>query len=255
MKFLTHLAVACLVAFLVLFAVNRKIAGISRDFALDDLVHTVGVAEKNMEVQAVGLVDRLRALGNALASDRNFPMKVLVEKDPAHPEVTEIAARHMAAMGLTVLEVTDEHGLILSCGHFPAGAGNESGTKFGLLDARPAFVLDNIRGEDILTFQAKVGFECAGVTFYCLGGFVADSCLVHRLSPHEATISFVKFGGGVPGRSDIESISEISDNRAVMNDAFYLAASLALPWVGQGDGPTLILLREEPEPFSLLDLL
>jgi hypothetical protein len=46
------------------------------------------------------------------------------------------------------------------------------------------------------------------------------------------------------GKSDISSISEVNNDRILINDKEYWAAELKLPYIGTDEAPSLIIYME-----------
>jgi hypothetical protein len=254
MKILTH-AVAVIVGILiVLYPIGRRISHYNRDCATKDLLHTAQILENRLHASAGRLSAQLGAFGATVSKDYDFSMKLLVEKDPTAPEVYDMAARYMDAMGLSVLDLIDEKKRVISSGHFPARAGNPAGDNVALLDKKGLFVMDNIRGSDALTFQAKAAFTCSDVPVYAVGGFIVDSAYLADLTPRRELELILKRGNEVIGRHDVKSMSAITDNIIIVNDRRWLATSIPLPTPTGSPATELLLLAPEPAALSLMAL-
>ena len=247
--------VALLTAIVLLVWVNGQLQPLNRDYALKELASTKAAVEKNIDDIAANLLLQLQGFCASVADDRDFAMKLIVEKDYSAPEVADIALSYMKAMGLSFLEVTDADFRILSSGHFPASAGNKSLQKSSLPDSSANFMFDNIKGADVLSLQIKIPFSCAGALFYCVGGIAVDEHFITGLIPHEGTRLIFKHGKDIVGMEDIETMSELKDNSIIINDRSWLAESLVIPWAGEADAPEIIILKEEPADFNLLDVI
>jgi hypothetical protein len=255
MKVATHLLAAVVAAVVILLPLARRLPSMGRDFAVVELIHTRQAIQREIADISLQLVQQLSALGTAISKDRDFSMKLLVERDPSAPEVTELASKYMTAMGLQVLDVTDDKHTVLSSGHFPARAGVSAAAKVELLGPEAIFVIDDLRGVPVLTLQAKAAFTCADVPFYCMGGIVADSAFLRRLSPREGVRVLLKRGAEVTGVDSVTTMSEVKNNSIIINDETYLAASLSLP-TAEDDMETtqIIVVVEEPAKTSLFAL-
>lgn len=259
MKIVTNVIVGVVVALitagLVLFIVNKQISPLQREYALKELINIKAAIEKSIDDVSSTLLYQLKGFCSTVADDRDFAMKLIVEKDYSAPEIADIAAFHMKAMGLSFLEITNADYRILSSGHFPASAGNRSLHKNNLPDSSAKFIFDNIRGTDVLSLQIKIPFSCAGERFYCIGGVIIDSSFITRIKPRQDTHIILKHGKDIIGMMDIETMSEINNNEIIINDKSWLAESLSLPWVGEDDIPKIIILSEVPSDFNLLDII
>jgi hypothetical protein len=255
MKAATHvLAIVC-TAVLILLPIARKLPAFGRKCAVKELINTRSIVEKRIEDMSRDLVKRLSALGTVISKDRDFSMKVLVENDLSASEVTEIAAAHMGPMALSVLDVTDESYTVLSSGHFAARAGVSAAKKAEILSENALFITDNIKGSERLTLQAKVGFRCAGIPFYCIGGMEIDTSFLSLCSPRDEVRLLLKRGSDIIGIDSIETMSEIKDNTLILNDSTYLAAPVSLSTAERDIVTTeIIIIMPLPEKATLLSL-
>ena len=191
---------------------------------------------------------QVASFARTVASDRDFSMKVLVDKDRSASEVTDIAPRYMEPMALSLLSIVNSRDTILSCGQFPASAGGPSAVAGSLGDSA-AFAMDNLKGVMVLTLQAKTRFTILDSVFFAIGGVVVDQNFCSRFSLPQGYRLLCKQGGtviGAPGGQHVESISDVKDNVIVLNNASYPAISIVLPYVGSGSAPCLIVIADKP---------
>jgi hypothetical protein len=208
--------------------------------------------KKQVETQLTNetnrLVAQLGAFSRTVSGDRDFSMKVLVEKDPSASEVTEIAPRYMGPMALSLLSIVNSRDTVLSCGQFPASAGGPS-LVAGRLGDSAAFVMDDVKGVTVLTLQAKVRFTILDSVFFAIGGVIVDENFCTRFSLPQGYRVLCKQGGtviGASGGQHVESISDVKDNMIVLNNASYPALSIALPFAGSGSAPCLVIMPDKP---------
>jgi hypothetical protein len=211
-----------------------------------ELAFVKQAAEQQLANQMDLLSRQIGGFAGVVAADREFSMKLLVDKDKSAPEVTEIAQRYLAPMALSILSITDSQYVILSCGHFPAN----TGTVFSAarsLGATPAFIADNVKGETVLTLQAKARFTILDTAvFYACGGLTVGKDFLARLVCWPGYSILVKKGATVIGMERVESISEVKDNTILLNNTAYPAVSISLPYAGDGDPPALIVVSNKP---------
>ncbi len=255
MKILTHILAVLLTAILILFFINRGISPINKDNANKLLQSNSAAIEKKMEEISSRIFSQLTGFSSTVIGDRDFAMKLLVENDYHAPEVTEIASRYINAMGFSFLEITDADYKILSSGNFPASAGNIAIAKKEMPDSTLVWIDDNIKSKKSLSVQIKIPFSCEGMKLFCVGGIGVDQDFISLLKPHENITVILKQGNNIIGIEDVESMSEIKENRIVINDKTWLAFSKSLFWIGETCEPELYILIKEPDDFSLLDLL
>jgi hypothetical protein len=192
------------------------------------------------------LSGQIAAFAGVVAADREFSMKLFVDKDRSAPEVTELAQKYLGPMALSVLSITDSQYVILSCGHFPAN----TGTVFSVarnLAAAPAFVMDNVKGENVLTLQAKARFTILDTAvFFACGGIAVGRDFCAGLACWPGYSVLVKKGAMVIGMDNVESISEVKGDTILLNNRAYPAASIPLPYAGEGDAPALLVVSNKP---------
>lgn len=255
MKILTHIIAVLVTAILILFIINRGLSPLHKDNATALLRDNRIALEKKIDEVSFRIFSQLTGFSSTVSSDRDFAMKLIVENDYHAPEVAEIASQYIHAMGFSFLEITDAEYKILSSGHFPASAGNIALAKKEMPDSTLIWIEDNIKGTSLLSIQIKIPFSCEGMKLFCIGGISVDQDFISVLKPYENSTVLLKQGSDILGMDEIETMSEIKEDRIVINDKTWLALSKSLLWVGATDEPELYILIEEPEAFSLLDLL
>jgi hypothetical protein len=234
------------------FLVQQRAALGPRQQAVVELIHVRDAAEKTLAVRSETLQRQLAAFAEQVANDRGFAMKMLVEMDRTAPEVSEIAARYLKAMGLSILEVADSSDTLVSCGHFPAAAGSSISEKAALLDTQAVCMVDNIQGIQALTMQARARFVIGDAArLSCVGGWVVDEAFLRELVAHKGVRTLLRFGDTAIGMSNVSAMSEIKNNTLILNDTTFLATSLDLPFRGDSTAPKLYLLADMPPKMSL----
>lgn len=205
--------------------------------------------EKSVHKQIQELSSRIfyqvSSLGNVIAAQQDFSLRILVENDRSAPYITEMASRYLKPMNFAVLDIADSSFTILSSGHFPASAGNSCREKGSRLSSNTIACLDNIMGTPKLTFQASSRFTIAGFVFYVMGGVVIDSTFLSNLTPGNNISLLLKNGNEYTGTITVQSISEISDNHIIINDKKYLASIIELPSSGLPHNLELLLLVDK----------
>ena len=237
-----------LFAFALCFSLSSCKKAPKIDYAKQELFDMGHYVEKRITDQSLHLSDQLNAFSRVVAAAREFSMKLLVENNRSAPEVTEAAPRYMEPMGLSMLEIADSQHVLLSCGQFPANAGTSVADKETLLNDKGIYVDDNVKGQKVLTLQANIRFKILDAVFYCTGGLVVDENFVSLMSPGNRFRLLLKQGQRVMGMENVESISDVKDSAIIINNKTYQAMSFALPFAGQGDAPSCILINENALP-------
>ncbi|MBD3314561.1 MAG: hypothetical protein GF344_02130 [Chitinivibrionales bacterium] len=255
MKILTHALAVFLTGAVVLWLVLSRFPAVMEHEAVMDLIHISQAVEKSLDDLSSSLERQVSAFGAAVAEDRNFAMKLIVENDTSASEVTGIAGRYMEPMGFDVLEISTPGDLVLSWGHFPARAGELNGGSDALIGGRPLCVVENIKGKDVLTLQAGSSVRFAEQTFHCSGGVIVDEELLRRLTPRNGVRVILRRGTNVIGLEGVETISDVENNRIIVNDETFPASSVTLPSAGLEEPLELIVIMDKPVKFSPLELL
>jgi hypothetical protein len=198
--------------------------------------------ERAVAQHAATLQRQLDAFCDVAAHDRDFAMKILVENDRSAPEVTELAPRFLAPMDMWVLEITDSALVVLSSGHFPMNVGNAVPQKASLPVGQAFLFEENIRGRRQLTWQMKAKFAIEGMVFYCFGGRLVDSTFLCSLTPSDEVEVVLRRGDRAIGSMEVESVSAIKENAAVVNNTLYLADSVSLFSCGEEQSSVLLVL-------------
>jgi hypothetical protein len=247
--------VAVIVAGGILFAVNRKISSIFYDYRLLELMNMSHIVEKEINDISLKLKKQLTDFSAMVSDDRDFVIKLLVEKDFTAPEVADIAIQHMKSMGFSFLEVVDSEFKILSSGHFPASTGNTAVKKKDMSDNTLTFIYDNVKGTEVLSLQVKIPFSCSDITLYCIGGIAVDSDFISEIKPCEEIQILLRQDNSIIGMENIETISDIENNKIIINDKAWMVNSMSLKGVEGGKKPEIFILMEKPEKMSLLDMI
>jgi hypothetical protein len=249
MKIVTHLLVALLSAGLVMYYLNAKLANVSKNHAIMELNTVKAIVEKNVDFIQKNILKKLRVFCGVVSENQEFIMKLAVEKDVSAPEIVDIAGNYIKVMGLSFLEIVTDSGIIISSGHFPASAGSKS-LKQLLGEDAILCITDDIKGKKVLSLQGRIRFVCSGVPLYCIGGISVDEDFINEVKPLRNTDVFLKQGNEILGIDTLRTISDIRENSIMINDKTRLAASISLPWAGQGEQPSLIILQHEPYKFN-----
>lgn len=243
MKIILPILTALIVGIVSFYLFQKKISEQNLDYKIQKL----RIAEKTVQQNLDQLFDKisrqLNAFAETVAGDKIFALRVLAENDRSSTDVTELASRFILPMDFSVLEITDSKFNILSSGHFVANAGN-SVTEKEKLTSEPTCFDDNIMGQQQLTLQSRIRFTISEIPFFVLGGVEVNEKILRSLTPNSDVSVLLKRGNKYCGKSDISSISEVNNNRIIINDKEYWAAELKLPYIGTDEVPSLIIYME-----------
>ena len=217
---------------------------------LQELGRARAGVESAWETLSRDLVSRLEAFAAALENDRDFAMKLLVERDPADPAVTQQAPRAMPLLGFDVLGIADEEFRLLSSGHFPPSAGTVQAFPVGQLGSSPQCLPYNIRGESVDVVLARTSFSIAGSTWHVFGGYRIDSSFAARLVPWPAVRIVIRGESGTVATFALETVSEPDGMSVIINDTTWRAAGIELPTLPPGV-PLALLAATSPGTGAL----
>lgn len=252
MKIVIPIITFLLGALLVLLLIGRQTADIPLSHARMELIHARRAVEKRLRQHGESLTQRLKGFAGAVGEDRDFAMKLIAEQERSASEVSDFAQRYIEPMDISVLEITDSAYMLLSCGQFPAAAGNSVAEKAQALGPEGTMLVDEIRGKPVLTLQAIERLSIADQTLHCIGGLTVNRAFVEALSPRPGVRLLLKWEEEIIGGTDIESMSDLEGNTIIVNDTTYLATSASLPWAGEGEAPELLILTDKPPRRALI---
>ncbi len=207
----------------------------------------VEIARRTVEVRLDDLQKDIRtaldAFAEVLQSDRNFSVKLALDKETNAQEVTEAASKYLKPLRFSFLDITDASGTVLSCGQFPANVGSNAIEKIKALESVPRYFKDSHMGRSVLSLQAKKSFQLLEIPLTVTGGIIIDEPFLRRLGEYASAKVLLKEGMSIKGMSNIQSISEIQDGKIIINDHEYEAASIDLS-VSDGNARSLIVIPE-----------
>jgi hypothetical protein len=246
MKYILPIVTAVLAATLVFFLMHHTMAVHGRtSSAAIELTSAKESVTKRFQEITHDIEGRLTAFSEEVAVDQLFSLRLLAESNRSAPEVTLKAGQFLKPMGFSLLDIADSSCSLLSSGEFPASAGSSVSQKVKVLSEEAKILEDNIMGQKALTLQAKRKFMIAGsIPFYALGGCVVDERFLDELSPCSTVRVLLKQGTSVTGMPSVRTISEVKDDKIIINDKEYPAFEIAFPYAGAGETPRLIGVLE-----------
>jgi len=157
------------------------------------------VMRENLAREGDGISQRLASLAAAVQNDNRFRRGAVAGIDSERDYVFEYAGTAMHLTGLSMLEILDEQGEVISSGHFRNEHGRlERGLVEALAPARDRATLVMARGPD-RDFVALVRSEPVRIgarSFTLIGGVTVDEAFLSRLARDAAIIVSLTYPGG-----------------------------------------------------------
>lgn len=225
---------------------QRGAKNLSRDH-LEELAAAEQQVKKRIQQITTKLEQQLSGFSDAVGTDNDFQMKLLVENDKSSPKVTDIAGHYMKAMAFSALVIADSSYTILSSGHFPASVGSDIKNKGASLTSKPSVITENSMGKEVLTLQAKKEFKIADFPFSAIGGLEITDALLEELSPGENIKVLLRYGSDYRGMKGIKAISEIKDHKIIINDKEYYAAQIQISSSKKEEPAYLLVVMDQTE--------
>jgi len=149
---------------------------------------------------------RLEALARDLSGDNRFRLGVLGQA-PSRAYVLDWAGEAMQLSGLSVLQLQDSAGRIVSSGHFRNEYDEVRGELPRFLAAAgpsPALVRVRTPERPLLALAAAEPVVVAGRPYTLVGGVAAEERLLRRLDPDpDLSVAFATPGSPALGRGDV----------------------------------------------------
>ena len=158
----------------------------------------VEVIREDLERESAGVAERLVSLERALLDDNRFRLAAVAGVESERDYLLDYAGTAMKVTGLSMLQIQDADGRILSSGHFRNEHGRiESGLVAALGTARGATLL-TARNPDreFLALARAESFMVGGRTFTVVGGVKVDEAFLSRLARDPAIAVSLKYPGG-----------------------------------------------------------
>jgi two-component system nitrogen regulation sensor histidine kinase NtrY len=197
-----------------------------------------GTIESRLEAEGAAISGRLEALAAEIAADNRLRRAIVREEPSERPYLLDYAGRAMRLTGLSVLQLQDEEGRILSSGHFraefdrldpalPAALG-ASGATPGRPDGElPALAPVRTPSGAVLALVRAEPFTLGARRLVLVGGDIVDGAALDRLAPDdEVTVRLIHADGALdpPGAAPADP------------EEFVVAREIPVRWAGPG-GP------------------
>jgi signal transduction histidine kinase len=186
--------------------------------------------------ESAGISDRLASLESALVNDNRFRSAAVADLESEREYLLDYAGTAMRLTGLSVLQIHDSEGRILSSGHFR----NEHGRAApeltaALAKARGGVALVTMRAADreFLALARSRPFSIGERMFTLVGGIAVDEAFLARLARDRAIVVSLIYPGG-----------EVSTSKATseaMNPA--AVGELQVPLIKSEEGAPLEVVQ------------
>jgi signal transduction histidine kinase len=190
----------------------------------------VAVIREDLARESAGIADRLASLETALLNDNRFRLAAVAGVEAERDYLLDYAGTAMRLTGLSMLQIQDDEGRILSSGHFRNEHGRIDAGLATALRRTPGAVLIMTRGpEREFPALARVEpFLISGRTFAIVGGVALDEAFLARLARDRAIGVSLDYPGG-----------RLSTGPARLNSADdFAVGELHVPLIRGGDDPT-----------------
>jgi signal transduction histidine kinase len=163
---------------------------------VDTVVDTI---EEDLGRESAGIGDRLASLESALVNDNRFRLAAVAGIESEREYLLDYAGTAMRLTGLSMLQIHDGEGQIISSGHFRNEHGRiEPELTAALARAREGVALVTMRGaeREFLALARARPFALGGRMFTLVGGIVVDEAFLGRLARDRAIVVSLIYPGG-----------------------------------------------------------
>ena len=150
----------------------------------------VEVIREDLAHESAGIAERLVSLASALVSDNRFRLAAVANLESERDYLLEYGGTAMRLTGLSLLQIQDADGRILSSGHFR--------NEHGRIDAALAPALSRTRAvtfisartpeREFLALARVESFVISGRTFTIVGGVRVDEPFLSRLARDQSIV-------------------------------------------------------------------
>jgi signal transduction histidine kinase len=169
----------------------------------------VDVIREDLAHESGGIAERLASLERELLTDNRFRGAAVAGLEPDRDYLLEYAGRAMRLTGLSMLQVQDSDGQILSSGHFRNEHGrNEPGLAAALGSAGDVALYEarSPEGEFPALSRART-FVLSGRSFTLVGGVAVDEPFLARLARDRAIVVSLTYPGGDLSTADAKPVT------------------------------------------------
>ena len=193
--------------------------------------NVVEIIREDLDRESAAIASRLSSLEAALQNDNQFRLAAVAGVETEREYLLDYAGGAMRLTGLSILQLQDGAGRIISSGHFRNEHGRvEAGLAEALERTRGAALM-RVRGaeREFLALARAQSFAIGGHRFALVGGEAIDEPFLARLARDRAIVVSLQAPGAPP-------VSVPSTPGSTRDSA---VGELALPLIRSGSGPPL----------------
>lgn len=203
----------------------------------------VEIIREDLARESAGIAERLASLESALLNDNRFRLAAVAGVESEREYLLDYAGTAIRLTGLSMLQIQDGDGRIISSGHFRNEHGRvESGLESALTNAGDvAFVTTRGPEREFLTLARVEPFQIGSRSFTIVGGVAVDEGFLARLARDRAIIVSLNYPSG--GRSTVRlPLTSRGPGKPDTTDDAAVGA-LALPLIRAGAGTPIEVVR------------
>jgi len=193
----------------------------------------VEVIRDDLNRESAGIAERLASIERALLDDNRFRLAAIAGVESERAYLLDYAGIAMRLTGLSMLQVQDAAGQIISSGHFRNEHGRvDADLTAALSNASGGVVLSTVRAADgeFLALVRGESFQIAGQTFTMVGGVKVDDAFIARLARDRTIVISLTYPGGVLASAPVSSGSTTLGNAADAADVAVGELEIPVIW-------------------------
>jgi len=181
----------------------------------------VDLIRDDLTRESAGIAQRLAATERALRDDNRFRLAAVAGVETEREYLLDYAGTAMRLTGLSMLQVHDAEGRIISSGHFRNEHGRvDAALPKALADGSRDVVLATVKAADgeFLALVRSQSFAIAGHMFTMIGGVKVDDAYMARLGRDPTIGISLTYPGGTIVSAPAAATSTIRGNTPDAND-------------------------------------
>ena len=198
-RLLFAFALVILIPILLLaFGLRQEMTGrLSSEYQLR-VDRVVQVIREDLARESVEIDARLASLESALVDDNRFRLAAVAGAESERVYLLDYAGTAMRLTGLSMLQIQDGEGQILSSGHFRNEHGRAESGLAAALNTAQGVALVTTRGpeREFLALARARSFLISGRPFTLIGGVTVDEAFLARLARDRTIVVSLRYPGG-----------------------------------------------------------